>query len=231
MEDAPDARAEISAVFDRAGLPLNMLTKAEGRVAGEKWFGGGEVHTLVYGGKGKGGNSPGGAAVMAEICLIIARHRAKQRAVAKAAAAKPPPPPPRPAAPGKIAKPSKSKGPAVTSMRTSADGAAAASKAAEAVRQHRKVPSAEASADADALAVVTKALGVDAQEVVNIALTWDAYFAWHFRLYTRLAADAEDAAIDAHGLKMLHLAIALKEMFEEASDHGSAPSHGTPTSP
>ena len=91
-------------------------------------------------------------------------------------------------------------------MPASADGAKAAAKATATVRQHRKVPEAEVRADQDALTFVTKALGVDAQEIVNIALTWDSYFAWHFQLYTRLAPDADDASIDAHGLSMLHLA-------------------------
>ena len=57
--------------------------------------------------------------------------------------------------------------------------------------------------------------------MINIALTWDAYLAWHRQLYTRLPVDADDATIDAHGLSMLHRAIALKAMFEEASDHAS----------
>ena len=154
------------------------------------------------------------------LVLALARHRRLARAAAKKTT-----PPPRPAAaaaaPTRIAKPTKSKGPAVTSMPHSAAGAAAGAKAAEAVRQHRRVPTAEAKADQEALASVTKALGVDAQEVVNVALAWDAYLAWHHGLYTRLPADADDATIDAHGLKMLHLAIASKEMFEEASDHAS----------
>ena len=220
MEDAPIARAKISDLFDRCGQPLNMKTKAEGRISGEKWFGGGDVNTLFFGGKGKGGNSPGGPAVLAEVCLIMAEERARVRAIA--AKAKAAAPPPRPAAASKgIAKPSKSKGPSTTSMAASADGAKAGAKAAEAVRQHRKVPEVELRADQGALAFVTEILGVDAQEILNVALTWDAYFAWHFHMYTRLAPDADDAAIDAHGLAALHTAIAWKQMFEEASDHAS----------
>jgi len=193
-----DVRAAISEYLKSVGLPLDLRTKEEGRVAADKFYEGGHWHVFCYG----GGRAPGGAVLVATLVKIVADHyeelvtmaasEREQAALAGSIAATT-----APTAASERPSKRKNKGGAVVYSSASTVSADKDDKRPwrEAFEKAKEAAATEAEKHADkvAMSIIRQRYGESSERLIAMLLAFDALFAFRKTMRCRFDSDDMDA--------------------------------------
>ena len=237
-----DARELISAQLKLWKHPLDMRTKDEGRVREAKWFTGEAWVSFCAGTCG----SPGGPVAIATIVMIIADDL-QQRGVNSGSTNAPTIPATAAAAAGRGGRGSGRASRAAVStgrgrgranyadrMASKAPAPQAQAEALTSTAERAQLeyePSAvEADANQESLAIIRELYGSRAQTLIDILLSFDAYFKWYYPFKQSIPFGSSDELKEARAFSNCCTAIDMQESFERitasSNGHGSFLPHG-----
>jgi hypothetical protein len=245
-----DARELISAQLKAWKHPLDMRTKDEGRVREAKWFTGEAWVSFCAGTCG----SPGGPIAIATLVMIIANDL-QLRGVDHGSAEPPTIPATAAAAAGRGGRGSgvrarcgqatgRGRGRANYADRMTSRSPAPPPPVAEAISatydptvlqaeraEVQRQPSAvEAAANQESLEIIRKLYGSRAQTLIDILLSFDAYFKWYYPFKRSVPYGSSTLVKEERALSNCRTAIDMQESFERiaaaSNGHGSFLAHG-----